>query len=443
MQNQGDFSDFTCVLRDIIRCDMTYLPRVLAINNADDAAKEMQKIGVHSAGLPIMEDKAVFRAVKLTGVSVVAANILKQDMLARGGEAATSKGTIDHSDSSTDVILMGTVAQYESLFEKLSGQQFGLPEIAGQIQKVLGYQESYPESILGMEFGRRTYIMGILNVTPDSFSDGGRYGSPEAAAAAAIRMTADGADIIDVGGESTRPGAAKIEEADEIKRIVPVIEKMIEARLIAPVQVGAIHESPVQSPQSPPRPIISVDTRKSAVAEAAVKAGANMINDISGLRFDPRMAEVAAGYKVPLIIMHSRGTPDIMQENPFYYDIISEILLFFEESIDSAVKAGVRESDIILDPGIGFGKRLEDNIEILERLEEFRSLGRPVCLGTSRKSFLGTILGQKDPSERDTGTCATISLAIPKKVDIIRVHNIKMAAETAGIADAVIRRKGK
>lgn len=385
---------------------------------------------MHAHGLEIMADKSVFRAVKIKDVSVTAANILKQDMLSRGGEAATSKGTIDHSDAKTDLILFGTEHQYKGLIERLKDQQFRLPEIAAQIDWVLKNNSSHPASILGMEFGRKTYIMGILNATPDSFSDGGRFEKPEDAATRAKKMISEGADIIDIGGESTRPGAGEVKIEDEIGRVIPVIRKIVEAP----------HATPVQN-SSPPRPIISIDTRKAAVAEAAINAGARMINDVSGLRYDPKMAEIAAKYITPMIIMHSKGTPDAMQKDPKYEDLISEMLMFFEESIKMAASAGVKETNIILDPGIGFGKRYEDNIEILRRLDEFRCFGRPLCIGTSRKSFIGTALGKPDPADRETGTCATISLAISKRVDIIRVHNIRMAAEASTMADAITRRR--
>ena len=409
---------------------MSYLPRIIRIENIEDAKREMEAIGVHSHGLDIMAPKAVFRAVKIKNISVTAANILKQDMLSRGGEAATSKGTIDHSAQLSDVILFGTLEQYKSLADRLKDQQFKLPEIVREIENVLEVHEKRPPPILGMEFGMRTYIMGILNVTPDSFSDGGIYVDPEKAQARAKEMTLDGADIIDIGGESTRPGAGEIGVEDEIGRTIPVIEKIVGA--------GAQYIVPQHAS---PRPIISIDTRKSVVAEAAVKAGARMINDVSGLRYDAKMAATAASLDVPVIIMHSKGTPDVMQTDPKYEDLISEILQFFEESIRTAASAGVKESNIILDPGIGFGKTTEDNIEIIRRLDEFRCFGRPLCIGVSRKSFIGGILNEKKPEKRDEGTASAVALAISKKVDIIRVHNTGFMRKAALMADAIIRRK--
>jgi dihydropteroate synthase len=196
--------------------------------------------------------------------------------------------------------------------------------------------------------------------------------------------------------------------------------------------VGAYCNTPL------PMPVISIDTRKSSVADAAIKAGAKMINDVSGLRHDKEMARVAAEHKVPVIIMHSKGDPSTMQNDPRYDDLISEILSFFEESMKIAVKAGLKEENIILDPGIGFGKTLEHNIEILRRLDEFRGLGRPVCVGVSRKSFIGKILGE-GPSQRLEGSIAASVLAISKKVDIIRIHDAAELSKAAKISDVILR----
>ena len=408
-------------IRAIIPSDMEHLARVISIDSLEQAGKELLSVGVHTGGFEIMAPKAVFKAIKIKDIGVVAANILKQDMLSRGGEVATSSATIDHSEKKTDVILLGTVFQYQSLAERLKSQQFGLPKIGEELLRLIRRDENCPSPILGMEFGKKTYLMGILNVTPDSFSDGGKYIRIEDAVAHAKQMIEDGAYIIDVGGESTRPGAAGISVAEEIKRVGPVI--------------GAIHELPIHKQH---RSIISIDTRKASVAEAAIKAGAGMINDVSGLRYDKRMADVAAQHKVPVIIMHSKGEPSTMQNDPRYEDLISEILLFFEESIKIAVKAGVKEDVMILDPGIGFGKTFDHNIEILRRLEEFRCFGRPLCIGVSRKSFIGKITGEEAPKRQD-GSLAASVLAISKKVDIIRIHDTDRAANAAMVADAITR----
>jgi dihydropteroate synthase len=246
-------------------------------------------------------------------------------------------------------------------------------------------------------------IMGILNVTPDSFSDGGNYFSKEKALEHALEMFEQGADIVDVGGESTRPGSESVSLEEEVRRVIPVIQDII-----------------LQRPGS----ILSIDTTKDTVALEACRAGVKIINDISGLTFDPEIMNVAKEFSASLIIMHIKGTPRNMQVNPFYENVISEIYEFLEKQIQKAKGAGVE--DIIVDPGIGFGKRVEDNFEILKNLSEFKKLGYPVLVGLSRKSFLGKVLNL-DVTERDTATSVIETIAIIKGASIIRTHNIANA----------------
>ncbi len=266
-----------------------------------------------------------------------------------------------------------------------------------------------------LELGRRTLIMGVLNVTPDSFSDGGRYFSREQAIKQALELVADGADIIDIGGESTRPYAEKVTLTQEIERVIPLIEEL--SRII--------------------NVPISIDTYKAKVAEAAVKAGASIINDISALRFDPEMVSVVKASGIPLIIMHMKGTPGNMQDNPVYNDLMGEIISFFHDAIEGAVKNGIPKDMIILDPGIGFGKSFDHNLMIIRNLKKLEDIGLPVLLGSSRKAFIGKILG-KTPEERDTGTMATVAAGILNGAHIVRVHNVKMAKETVSIIDSIM-----
>jgi len=268
------------------------------------------------------------------------------------------------------------------------------------------------------DIGRRTCVMGVLNVTPDSFFDKGRFFDKKKAVHRALEMAHEGADIIDIGGESTRPGSAGASAAEELKRVLPVVEA-VAAKAGVPV---------------------SVDTRKSEVAEEALKAGASVINDISGLRHDREMAGVAARYGAGLIVMHMKGAPENMQENPSYGDLIGEITGSLRESIDIAKQAGVAEDNIIIDPGIGFGKTVEHNLMILNRLGEFKSLGRPICVGVSRKAFIGKLLGGVPPEARLSGTLAACAIAIMKGADILRVHDIKEAKEAATVADSILSR---
>lgn len=253
-------------------------------------------------------------------------------------------------------------------------------------------------------------LMGIVNVTPDSFSDGGRYFSTNSAIDHALKLAGDGADILDIGGESTRPGAEPVSADEEIRRTIPVIE-------------GIRKQSKIP---------ISIDTSKSLVARRAIEAGADMINDISAGRFDPQMFPLAAEKKVPVCLMHMQGKPRTMQANPSYKDIIGEIRDFLSERAKAAMKAGIDKSNIIIDPGIGFGKTAEGNIEIIKNLNQFVKLGFPVLLGTSNKSFIGKLMGL-DVKDRLEATLATLAVATDAGVSILRVHNVASAKQFLGM----------
>lgn len=257
--------------------------------------------------------------------------------------------------------------------------------------------------------------MGILNVTPDSFSDGGEFLDKDTAVRRALQMQRDGADIIDIGGESTRPGAKPVTLKEELGRTIPVIEAL---------------SGKSQVP-------ISIDTFKSEVARRALIAGASIINDISGLRSDPQMAAVAAEHKAPVIVMHIKGTPRDMQKDPSYEALIPEILDYLRGSIRIALDAGLSEDMVAVDPGIGFGKTVEHNLEIIANLKEFTHLGRPVLIGPSRKSFIGAVLGGLPAGERLEGTAAAVTAAVLNGANIIRVHDVKEMARVIKVADAI------
>ena len=266
-----------------------------------------------------------------------------------------------------------------------------------------------------LDLSSRTHIMGILNVTPDSFSDGGKFYQSEQAIEHGIQMAEDGADIIDIGAESTRPGAKPVAAEEELRRIIPIVEGLIKH---------------VNVP-------ISIDSYKSSVAETALKAGAQMINDISGLRFDPQLRYVIAKYQVPVVMMHIKGEPRNMQQNPYYEDLIGEIHRYLTESIRIAEKAGIKREQIIVDPGIGFGKRLMDNYEILRRLEEFQKLGCPILIGPSRKSFIGKVL-DVPPDQRLEGTIAAVAIGVQHSAHIVRVHDVKEISRACRIIDLLV-----
>ncbi len=269
-----------------------------------------------------------------------------------------------------------------------------------------------------LTLGDRTKIMGILNVTPDSFSDGGRFLDFDAAIAHGEKMAQEGADVIDIGGESTRPGAETVPLEEEAKRVIPVVEHLAKNLTIP----------------------LSIDTCKAEIARRALEAGAQMVNDISGLQSDEKMAEVVRESGCPLIIMHMQGTPKRMQENPSYDALIPEILSFLQKRIDFVVRSGISENQVIIDPGIGFGKTVEHNLEILRELSRLRALGKPLLVGPSRKSSIGKVL-DAEVYDRIEGTAAAVSVAIANGAHIVRVHDVKEMARVAKMTDAIMGKR--
>jgi len=394
-----------------------FTARMLHIATQLDAEQELRRIGVDPVGIAMMSVKMQTRCINLSGLLCRQANILKQEMLALGGDAAVARGTVACSIDKTDVILIGTDKQLHTLCSKLAPQPFGLPALSAELKRVLLSATQRPrlwrtsQRELSLE---RPLIMGILNITPDSFSDGNLYSDPQRAIERALEMVAEGADIIDIGGESTRPGSAPVPAEDELKRVIPVISALA-GRTPCP---------------------ISVDTWKSPVARAAMDAGASIINDISGLNLDPQMAAVAARTGAGVVLMHTRGTPQSMQHDTVYADLIGEITHSLRHSLAMAGEAGIEMERIAIDPGIGFAKTAAQNLEILRRLAEFTSLGRPLLAGTSRKSFIGKVLN-RDTGQRTHGTAATVALAVHNGADILRVHDVRAMRDVADMAHAI------
>ena len=397
--------------------------RILYIKNLNDARKELKKINVSSQGVEVMATKALPAVIKLTNVKLGAANILKQEMLAIGGDAAVARGVVNGLLERSDVILLGNASKIKKLIQKLNYQTiFGLPEIKEDLKRLLKelYDiEAKSVKIKGKEMVfDSTKIMGILNVTPDSFSDGSKYLKTEDAVKRVLEMVEEGADIIDIGGESSRPGSKRVTYQEEYERVIPVIES-----------IRKVSDIP-----------ISVDTYKADIARKAIEVGADIINDISALRFDEKMVDVLKENKdIPVILMHMKGTPEDMQKNPVYDDVVEEILEFFNDRINFCTKNGIEKERIIIDPGIGFGKRFEDNLEILKKLGEFRCFGLPVLLGASRKSFINSIY-QSGPTQRLEGTLATTAKAFFAGIDIVRVHDVsqnKKLLDTLKMIEAV------
>ncbi len=390
--------------------------RAIKIDTREQAKKEIGYIGADAGGAHQMVPKAVHRVIKIENVKLPAAIIIKEEMLSKGGDAALTRAAGNLKAESTDVLLMGTVKQFGELIGKLKMQPFGLPKVAEKLCATLhGLEGCRPPGLncrgYRLPLGERTLIMGILNITPDSFSDSGQFFDMDRALKHAHEMVELGADIIDIGGESTRPNAALVTTEEELRRVLPVLERLV-SELAVPV---------------------SVDTYKAEVARQALQAGAHIINDVWGLKADPAMVKTVARYEdVPLVMMHN-------QKGTEYISMMDDILAALQESIDLALAAGVRQENLIIDPGIGFGKNLDQNLEVMKRLWEFKTLGYPMLLGTSRKSMIGNTLNLP-ANERIEGTAATVAFGIAQGADIVRVHDIGAMQRVVRMTDAMYRR---
>ena len=391
--------------------------RLLVISTLEEAKRELIRIGADSHGVRSMAPKMRTRCIHLSGLQCRQANILKQEMLSLGGDTAVARGAVACNIESTDVILIGSEKQLAALCPRLELQPFGLRNLAQELKTLLERIKSTPavwrtaQTDLTLE---RPLIMGILNVTPDSFSDASNYLEPGSAIERALEMAEEGADIIDIGGESTRPGAEAIPPEEEIKRVVPVISELAKKTNIP----------------------ISIDTWKADVAKRAVDVGAEIINDISGLTFDPCMARVASETKTGIVLTHTRGAPEVMQSDTKYSDITGEIVQYLRASAKTAQNAGIEQERIVMDPGVGFGKNCCGNLEIMRRLRELTSLGFPILVGASRKSFIGLITG-RDIHDRLFGTAATVALAVANGASILRVHDVRAMRDAAYMAHAI------
>ena len=394
--------------------------RVTRVSTVAGAARLISATGADPCSVAAMASKAVARAVYIEAIDNRAANIIKQEMLSLGGEAAVSRDVSIFKKSVSGVAVFGTLRQLGLLTGKLSHQPFGLKTAAVEIARALLNYDAGNFTFLcagkKIVMGGRPLVMGILNVTPDSFSDGGKFSDPGRAVEHALSMIEDGAVFIDVGGESTRPGARPVSQNEEIRRIVPVISAVARRT----------------------KAVVSVDTYKPGVARAALDAGACIVNDITGLRHgNGKMAQVASRYKAGVIIMHMQGTPRTMQKSPRYRDVAGDIIEFLNGRIAFAEANGISSGHIMVDPGIGFGKTLEHNLAILRRLEEFKVTGRPIVVGASRKSFIGAILGGVPALERREGSIASALAAYSGGASVLRVHDVKETAQALSVAAAI------
>ncbi|MFC4449280.1 dihydropteroate synthase [Halorussus aquaticus] len=375
------------------------------IRNLDDARDALDGADVTDPGVWRMRGKAVHRVLK-TRVQVRQARYLKEEMLSLGGECAVS-GVNEQDEENVDVVLMGTLAQFKRLAAKLDDQPYGLSVFADELREALGIRTETERR--GYPWEDATAVMGILNVTPDSFHDGGRYEAVEDAVARAEQMVEAGVDIIDVGGESTRPGADEISVEEEIERVVPVIERIADLDAV-----------------------LSIDTRKAAVGRAALEAGADVLNDVSGLE-DPEMRFVAAEYDAPLVVMHSIDAPVVPDRDVEYDDVVEDVIDELEEQVLLAEKAGLDREQIIVDPGLGFGKSMRENFELLGRTDEFHALECPVLVGHSHKSMFG-LVGADD--DRTAATVAGTAIAAERGADIVRVHDVEENVEAVRAVEA-------
>ncbi len=407
-----------------VEAGVRFNPRRLRVESQADAKRLLEELGSDKAGIAIMSRKMQLVVVSVENVQARAAHLIKQVMLSKGGECATPRDTfLVDSKAPVRVIMMGTLGQFGRAIKNLSVQPFGLKALSAELKGLLARElgragvSAIDAGEHTLVFGGRTLVMGVVNTTPDSFSDGGRFWRFEDARERAIEMARAGADIVDIGGESTRPGADPVSLEEEVRRTVPLIESLA---------------GEVSIP-------ISIDTCKSQVAERALDAGASIINDISALRFDAEMTTLAAVRGAPVIMMHMQGIPRNMQEDPRYDDVVGDISRFLRERAQAAVEGGIEPGKIMVDPGIGFGKTAEHNLEIIRRIDELGSLGYPVVLGASRKRFIGTITG-RPADQRVLGTAATVAFAIARGVDVLRVHDVEQMLEVVKVADAVAGR---
>ena len=388
--------------------------RILSLNELAEACRFFCRY-IHPTeyGSSYMAAKAGYYNVYGENLRDPAVQILKETLLSCGGELVTNRDVLIHQTGTSAVVMMATKAQFQFAIKRLKLQQFGLPQLAEELTALLNDVGLRKERVLPyrggeLVFGKKTLVMGILNCTPDSFSDGGKWNHLDEALRHTEAMIADGADIIDIGGESTRPGHTPVSAEEEAQRVLPVIEA-VRKRFDIP---------------------ISVDTFKSSVAESAIQAGADLVNDIWGLKYDSEMGAVIAKYDVACCLMHNKSNTEY---NNFLIDMLSET----QECVNLARKAGIKDEKIILDPGVGFGKTFEMNLETMNHLELFKNLGFPVLLGTSRKSMIGLAL-DLPVDQRVEGTLATSVIGVMKGCSFVRVHDVKENRRVIQMTEAIL-----
>lgn len=399
--------------------------RVIEWDHPSEIAREIERTESDPEGVGIMTRKGRVFPVRLSGVSLKASPLLKQEMLSVGGDAAHARGIADHSVASSSVVLLANWGQYRRVLPKLARQPFGLAELAGEVDRALRRYVAHGVRTVrlahgSLTLGDRPRVMGVVNVTPDSFSDGGRHLEPPAAIERALALAAEGASVIDVGGESTRPGATVVSPEEEWRRVGPVLEGL-RGRLAVPV---------------------SIDTRHAEVAARAIEAGADLVNDVEGLRAEA-MRRVVARTGAGAVVLHMRGTPATMQADLDYGELRGDVFRALAEATDAAVRDGVAPEQILIDPGLGFGKSAEQSLELLTHAGELRSLGYPVVIGASRKSFLGALAGGTGPADRLEAGLAAAVIAAERGVALVRAHDVGPTVRALALVAAAARQAAR
>lgn len=391
--------------------------RVLQAEGLAAVARELERTDSEPEGVALISRKGLVQLVRVDEVSLKAAPLLKQELLAVGGDAAQAKGIADHSVQRSTVVLAATAGEYQRVLPKLDRQPFRLPELGRAVEIALrNFGHHAPRTIRGahrsMTVGDRPRTMGVVNVTPDSFSDGGQFLDPTSAIAQAEKLIAEGADVLDVGAESTRPGAHPVPPEVEWMRLEPVLKGLSNSKVP-----------------------ISIDTRHAEVARQAIAAGADWVNDVGGLR-DPEMRKAVAETGAAVVVMHMRGEPPTMQAEIGYHDVRDEVYGALADATSLAILEGIAAEKILIDPGLGFGKTGEQSLELLDHVGEFRSLGFPVLVGASRKSFLGTATGGAPVTDRRDASVAAAVLAAVRGAELVRVHDVQPTVRALAVVAA-------
>lgn len=392
---------------------------VVVLHNEEEVKRCLERLGTDKGGYPYLIPKALFRCVLLKDIQAPAANIIKQEMLATGGDAAVNRQTI-LGQGTSDVLLMGTRKHYHRVIEKIKRQPFGLKKVASDLEAMLKTVKGNSGQLAlahgqSLPLGERTLVMGILNVTPDSFSDGGSYLDTQRAVERGLEMIEQGADIIDVGGASSRPQAEIASEEAELQRVMPVVEVLVRRGVL-----------------------VSIDTFRARVAQETLQAGAHLINDIGRLQMDPNLLPVLVKFQAGVVLMHNRLQ---MNHGQPYTDLISDIIDEVNQSVEQALQAGLPRESIMIDPGIGFGKSAAENRYIIKHLAELRSLGLPVLLAASRKNFIGLTLGL-DVDQRLEGSLAVAVAGALNGAAMVRVHDVLETIRAVRMADAIRMENG-